>query len=1035
MRQQYVGKLKFASLEFSPGSKKLVVATEKNVIAALNSRTGEILWRHVDKGTAEGAVDAMLLCGQDAITVSNGGRIMRSWETNIGGLNWEITLDSGSFQALGLVGLQASVRYIAVLKKTTLALHHLSSGHLKWVEHLPESDSIHYQMMYSYGSGVVWALGVVPFSHVNIVKFNVEDGEIVQQVRVSTPWLQSLTGACGVVDEAVLVCPDPSSRSLQTLALETEWELRQIPLQSLDLEFASGFQPRVLPTQPNPVEPSRAQFFLQLSPSHYALLHYRHGVLSLLKNFPQAALVSFATTGEKTVAAVVTCRSEVKPSSSEDGSLGSFSEKSSPQDSLGCFNQTYTINLYLVETGRRLLDTTITFSLEQNGTRPERLLYIQVFLKKDDSVGYRALVQTEDHLVLFLQQLELLESLSHGEECVQAMGEAGLAFVTGVSVAGKVVLWGREESLAEVVCLETVDLPLTGAQAELEGEFGKKAAGVSSASSGPGTPVGIVDFLELRINLTLLFISAARIQQFKLILLQAWTSHLWKMFYDARKPRSQIKNEVNIDTLARDEFNLQKMMVMVTASGKLFGIESSSGTILWKQYLPNVKPDSSFKLMVQRTTAHFPHPPQCTLLVKDKETGMSSLYVFNPIFGKWSQVAPPVLKRPILQSLLLPIMDQDYAKVLLLIDDEYKVRDFRVAGRHPGGSDVGGVTAFPATRNVLRQLHELAPSIFFYLVDAEQGRLCGYRLRKDLTTELSWELTIPPEVQRIVKVKGKRSSEHVHSQGRVMGDRSVLYKSLNPNLLAVVTESTDIHHERTFIGIFLVDGVTGRIIHSSVQRKAKGPVHIVHSENWVVYQYWNTKARRNEFTALELYEGTEQYNATAFSSLDRPQLPQVLQQSYIFPSSISAMEATITERGITSRHLLIGLPSGAILSLPKALLDPRRPEIPTEQSREENLIPYSPDVQIHAERFINYNQTVSRMRGIYTAPSGLESTCLVVAYGLDIYQTRVYPSKQFDVLKDDYDYVLISSVLFGLVFATMITKRLAQVKLLNRAWR
>uniref|UniRef100_A0A8C4M7V3 ER membrane protein complex subunit 1 n=1 Tax=Equus asinus TaxID=9793 RepID=A0A8C4M7V3_EQUAS len=907
-RQQYVGKLKFASLEFSPGSKKLVVATEKNVIAALNSRTGEILWRHVDKGTAEGAVDAMLLYGQDAITVSNGGRIMRSWETNIGGLNWEITLDSGSFQALGLVGLQESVRYIAVLKKTTLALHHLSSGHLKWVEHLPESDSIHYQMVYSYGSGVVWALGVVPFSHVNIVKFNVEDGEIVQQVRVSTPWLRSLTGACGVVDEAVLVCPDPSSRSLHTLALETEWELRQIPLQSLDLEFASGFQPRVLPTQPNPVDPSRAQFFLQLSPSHYALLYYHHGELSLLKNFPQTALVSFATTGEKTVAAVMTCRNEAqKPGSSEDGSVGSFSEKPSPQDSLVCFNQTYTINLYLVETGRRLLDTTITFSLEQKGTRPERLC-VQVFLKKDDSVGYRALVQTEDHLLLFLQQL-----------------------------AGKVVLWSREESLAEVVCLEMVDLPLTGAQAELEGEFGKKADGLLG-----------------------MFLKRLSSQ---LILLQAWTSHLWKMFYDARKPRSQVKNEINIDTLARDEFNLQKMMVMVTASGKLFGIESSSGTILWKQYLPNVKPDSSFKLMVQRTTAHFPHPPQCTLLVKDK------------------------------------------------------------------------VTAFPATRNVLRQLHELAPSIFFYLVDAEQGRLCGYRLRKDLTTELSWELTVPPEVQRIVQVEGKRSSEHVHSQGRVMGDRSVLYKSLNPNLLAVVTESTDVHHERTFIGIFLVDGVTGRIIHSSVQRKAKGPVHIVHSENWVVYQYWNTKARRNEFTALELYEGTEQYNATAFSSLDRPQLPQVLQQSYIFPSSISAMEATITERGITSRHLLIGLPSGAILSLPKALLDPRRPEIPTEQSREENLIPYSPDVQIHAERFINYNQTVSRMRGIYTAPSGLESTCLVVAYGLDIYQTRVYPSKQFDVLKDDYDYVLISSVLFGLVFATMITKRLAQVKLLNRAWR
>lgn len=65
---------------------------------------------------------------------------------------------------------------------------------------------------------------------------------------------------------------------------------------------------------------------------------------------------------------------------------------------------------------------------------------------------------------------------------------------------------------------------------------------------------------------------------------------------------------------ARIESILQKGSFIL----QLFGIESSSGTILWKQYLPNVKPDSSFKLMVQRTTAHFPHPPQCTLLVKDK---------------------------------------------------------------------------------------------------------------------------------------------------------------------------------------------------------------------------------------------------------------------------------------------------------------------------------------------------------------------------------------------------------------------------------
>lgn len=43
------------------------------------------------------------------------------------------------------------------------------------------------------------------------------------------------------------------------------------------------------------------------------------------------------------------------------------------QESLTCSNQTYNINLYLVETGQRLLDTTITFNLEQNGAKPEQV--------------------------------------------------------------------------------------------------------------------------------------------------------------------------------------------------------------------------------------------------------------------------------------------------------------------------------------------------------------------------------------------------------------------------------------------------------------------------------------------------------------------------------------------------------------------------------------------------------------------------------------------------------------------------------------
>uniref|UniRef100_A0A8C6SQW6 ER membrane protein complex subunit 1 n=1 Tax=Neogobius melanostomus TaxID=47308 RepID=A0A8C6SQW6_9GOBI len=936
-KQQYVGSVRFAHFDNQiQSSKKVLVATEKNVFAAINTRTGELFWRHVDKTGPEGNIDALLLQGQDAVMVVGDGRILRSWEVNVGGLNWEMVLDSGSFQSASLVGHQEHVKYVAVLKKAAISLHYLSNGHQKWIENLPESDSVDYQSVYSEGKGEVFVLGLVPHSHITVVVYSIDDGEILKQFTVEAPWMPDLQSSCSVIGKGMLTCVDAGSLSLNMLDLHAHSEMNQIPLQSIGLEVSSGFRPVLVSSQPNAARPPLSEFFLQIGPDQHVLLQLNKGQILTLRDFKPAMLVSFATTGEKTVAAVMSPKNKTASS----------------------------INLFSAETGRRLLDTTLIFTMDPNGGKPEKL-YVQAFLKKDDSVGYRVIVQTEDHQLTFIQQ------------------------------PGR-VLWTREEALSDVVTMEMVDLPLTATQAELEGEFGKKADGLMS--------------------MVLKRLSS------QLILLQAWLSHLWKLFYDARQPRSQVKNEVTIENLSRDEFNLQKMMVMVTASGKvnvlvLFGIDSKTGTIVWKHYLDNVPSNAAFKLMVQRTTAHFPHPPQCTLLIKDKDTGLATLHVFNPIYGKKSHVTPPLLPQPILQSMLLPLMDQDYAKVLLLVDDQYKV------------------SAFPSTKNVLQQLQDVASSVFFFLIDANQGRLSGYRLRTDLSTELIWEVVIPAEVQKIVTVNGKKANEHVHSQGRVMGDRSVLYKYLNPNLLALVTESTDQHQERSFVGIILIDGVTGRIIHEAVQRKARGPVHIVHSENWVVYEYWSTKSRRVEFSVIELYEGMELYNSTVFSSLDRPHAPQVLQQSYIFPSAISAMDATLTEKGITSRHLLIGLPSGGILSLPKMFLDPRRPEIVSEQSREENLIPYAPELPIRTEWFINYNQSVLRVRGIHTAPSGLESTCLVVAYGLDIYQTRVYPSKQFDVLKDDYDYMLISSVLLALFFATMISKRLAEVKLLNRAWR
>lgn len=72
------------------------------------------------------------------------------------------------------------------------------------------------------------------------------------------------------------------------------------------------------------------------------------------------------------------------------------------------------------------------------------------------------------------------------------------------------------------------------------------------------------------------------------------------------------------------------------------------------------------------------------------------------------------------------------------------------------------------------------------------------------------------------------------------------------------------------------------------------------------YSYYNEKSRRTEISSVELYEGTTQSNSSAFSSLSRIDLmPAIVeQQTYIFPTGIEVMEDTITERGITNKHIL-----------------------------------------------------------------------------------------------------------------------------------
>ncbi|XP_011184855.2 ER membrane protein complex subunit 1 isoform X2 [Zeugodacus cucurbitae] len=544
--------------------------------------------------------------------------------------------------------------------------------------------------------------------------------------------------------------------------------------------------------------------------------------------------------------------------------------------------------------------------------------------------------------------------------------------------------WARDESLANIVASEFIDLPLADAEGTLENEMKGNTGDIASAFSR-------------RIS--------TQAMQIKSIFL-----HVIGL--------GQPPTDTQKAGLVRDSFGLHKMLVVLTRSGKIFGIDNISGKHHWQLYLSDVQNfvnQESMRLLVQRTSKHFPLQPLCTVVAKEKLTGNGVLFRFNPINGKPAEGGLLKLNYKIKQLTLLAESEKDSIKGLLLLDGQ------------------NNVAVYP------QYVQEMAHGMYLFTADKSTAVLDGYYVQYAdavLSCLPIWNVRLGGHNNdhQLVAVAGKNPLEHVHSQGRVLLDRSVLYKYINPNLVAVVTQANDPTH-KFLLNVYLIDAVSGLIVFSMTHRRARVPVHIVHSENWLAYSYYNDKVRRTEITTIELYEGKTQANSTVWSSLNAPPMPMVERQSYIIPTIVETMRETITERGITNKHVLIGTASGAIIEMPWALLDPRRPITTSTQGREEGAIPYIPELPLPTENIINYNQTIARLSNIFTAPSGLESTCLVLATGLDIFVTRVAPSKTFDLLKEDFDYTLITAVLLALTSGSLVVKHLASRKLLKQAWK
>ncbi|KAE8352152.1 hypothetical protein BDV28DRAFT_6064 [Aspergillus coremiiformis] len=330
----------------------------------------------------------------------------------------------------------------------------------------------------------------------------------------------------------------------------------------------------------------------------------------------------------------------------------------------------------------------------------------------------------------------------------------------------------------------------------------------------------------------------------------------------------------------------------------------------------------------------------------------------------------------------------------------------------------------------------------FFVTLGSNGRLLGWSASNNKFP--LWEF-LPPQGQKIIHATARPAHDPVASIGKVLGDRSVLYKYLSPNLVFVtaVGESS-----ATF---FLLDAISGGILHATIHTgvDTTQPIASTISENWFAYSFWGDVSDGSEATGYqlvisELYESSIPNDrgplgsASNYSSLDTLPLPYVVSNSFIIPEPISHMAVTQTRQGITTRQLLCTLPSSnSLVGIPRPVLDARRPvgRDPTSAEVEEGLFRYSPFLEFDGKWYLSHAREVAGIKKVLSAPTLLESTSLIFAFGGDIFATRATPSQAFDILGKGFSKLQLLMTIVALTVGVIILAPMVRRKQVDQIWK
>ncbi|KAF9165360.1 hypothetical protein DFQ26_000226 [Actinomortierella ambigua] len=587
--------------------------------------------------------------------------------------------------------------------------------------------------------------------------------------------------------------------------------------------------------------------------------------------------------------------------------------------------------------------------------------------------------------------------------------------------------WYREESLAYATGVELLDLP----ERKLWTQEADELAHDAKAAEGH---LSLIDRYTQR--LTMHLSQLKDLPQF--LISYANPSSLFR-----KAPKAVPYSEVGIGAsnrtlspLYRDQFGVRKLMIVSTGKGKLVAMDTANkGQIVWSRQF-NWGHDIKNVFTVRPANLRLP-----PLIAVVAETGdgsgghMIRMYRLNALTGQdyeseshffpSSSWIPAGYKN----AIKLPFEEsEERTQVIVVADDRMHL------------------TTFPTSIEVQEHFKNFADN-FYFLLDKKIGAksLNGYKAivsadleRMDI--EPTWTLNFP-EDEEIVTFGERPNYEVMASLGRVLGDRGVMYKYQNPNYVTVITVAAKV--AVPFMTVYLVDIAKGSILYQATHDNIglDQPILATQFENNVVYTFWSEglstyDARGYQVASLELYESgvrNDRIKGETFSSFSS-QRPHVIAQSFPFPYEAVAIGVTTTKAGISSKDLLFGLGRDSVMALNHRWLDPRRPtSAPTAMDKEEMLVPYGA-IQEDTRMMLSYHLEVAGVRKIVTAPTLLESTSVVVAYGHDLFVTRHAPSKTFDILNEDFSKSQLLLTIMVLLVMLVITKPMMDRKELKEKW-